>query len=397
MPVTSATNNSLEYQKHTSSDGPHTGEWVLTNVADCSQLGTRQRIEEKAAKLIQAIPTSPATPKPADGASGTGHDTSKQEAERRVLEAERRLQEMERRLTAAEVRATEAEERLIAAEGRVTEAEKRLALTTASLTECEEKLQHLESQWVVERREIQLTGPELGRGGWATVSVATFRGVHVAAKCVHDQIISPYNIYLFEREMDMAARIRHPNLLQFIGATRRGQLIILTELMPTSLRRELESRQEHDLMPLEQVTSIALDVARALNYLHLMQPHPLIHRDISSANVLLEPLPNSRWRAKVSDYGTVNLLQELQTVNPGNPTYAAPEANDPTQQSTKMDIFSFGVLLIEILTGEFPAIDKRARQLLKISHQSLLALVQSCLSEHKEERPSASDIISQLN
>ncbi len=47
---------------------------------------------------------------------------------------------------------------------------------------------------MVERREIQLTGPELGRGGWATVSVATFRGVRVATKCIHDQIISHYNL-----------------------------------------------------------------------------------------------------------------------------------------------------------------------------------------------------------
>ena len=110
----------------------------------------------------------------------------------------------------------------------------------------------------------------------------------------------------------MAARIRHPNLLQFIGATLEGEMVILTELMPTSLRRELKKQP----MTHNQATGIGLDVARAPNYLHLMQPHPLIHRDISSANVLLEPLPNSRWKAEVSDYGTVNLLQQLDTVCP---------------------------------------------------------------------------------
>ena len=211
------------------------------------------------------------------------------------------------------------------AEDRATDAERSLAVSEESLRECEENLQRLETQWVVGRREIQLTGPELGRGGWATVSVATFRGVRVAAKRIHDIILSAHNVSLFKREMDMAARIRHPNLLQFIGATIRGELIILTELMPTNLRRELESRQENDIMPLEQVISIGVDVARALNYLHLMQPDPLIHRDISSANVLLQPLPNACWRAKVSDYGSVNLLQEgCRPCNPGNPTYACP-------------------------------------------------------------------------
>ena len=127
----------------------------------------------------------------------------------------------------------------------------------------------------------------------------------------------------FKREMDMASRIRHPNLLQFIGATQEGQMVILTELMFTSVRRELE--REVDFSP-EAVSPIALDVARALNYLHLMRPDPLIHRDISSANVLLQPLPHGHWRAKVSDYGTVNLQRNLTTVYPGNACYSAPEA-----------------------------------------------------------------------
>ena len=226
--------------------------------------------------------------------------------------------------------------------------------------ECERMLEELESEkqqqqqqveayWAVERREIQLTDQEIGRGAWATVSVAVFRGARVAAKCVHSQIISPHNIQLFKREMDMAARIRHPNLLLFIGATLQGEMVILTELMSTSLRKELE--REYQLTP-RLAIAIGLDVARALNYLHLMRPHPLIHRDISSANVLLESLPNGRWRAKVSDYGTVNLQRNLTTSNPGNPCYSAPEAYNPSQQSPKMDIFSFGALLTEMLAGK---------------------------------------------
>ena len=56
----------------------------------------------------------------------------------------------------------------------------------------------------------------------------------MAAKVIHNQILSQHNIQLFRHEMDMAARIRHPNLLQFIGATQEGEMVILTELMPTS-------------------------------------------------------------------------------------------------------------------------------------------------------------------
>ena len=336
-------------------------------------------------------------------------ETAETRAERRVEEAERekerRVSEVEREKEIAETRRQEAErvamgrqqeleEEARVCRDRAAQAERRLALSEQSSREREEQLQRLENQWVVERREIQLTGRELGRGGWATVSVATFRGARVAAKLIHDDIVSPYNIRLFRREMDMASRIRHPNLLQFIGATNVGQMVILTELMPTSLRREI--RRECQLSP-RLTISIGLDVARALNYLHLIQPHPLIHRDISSANILLEPLPNHCWKAKVSDYGTVNLLQRLDTICPGNPSYASPEANDPNQQSTKMDIFSFGVLLLEMLTGEFPDCDNRASQLCKVLHQSLLSLIQRCLEQRKEDRPTASDIITDMN
>ena len=272
---------------------------------------------------------------------------------------------------------------------RAVEYEQRLRLY-------EEQLSRQETQWVVRREEIQFTGPELGRGGWATVSVALFRGTHVAAKVIHHQILSQHNRQLFKREMNMAARIRHPNLLQFIGATLEGEMVILTELMPTSLRKELEKESQH--LSMTVLTSICMDVARALNYLHLMRPDPIIHRDISSANVLLEPLPNSCWRAKVADYGSINLLHKVQTTVPGNPTYAAPEASkDPQQQSPKMDIFSFGVLIIEMLTGVLPPPEERFRLMSSIKHPLFLSLVRRCLKQKIQDRPTASDIIAEFN
>ena len=140
-----------------------------------------------------------------------------------------------------------------------------------------------------------------------------------------------------------------------------------------------------------------IDVARALNYLHLMKPNAIIHRDISSANVLLDPAPNNTWRTKVSDYGSVNLLRKLQTAAPGNPTYAAPEAHNPAQQSPKMDIFSFGVLLIETCTARFPDVDIRERLLQSIRDRGMVDLIRQCTAEGIDIRPSASDIIRQLN
>ena len=191
----------------------------------------------------------------------------------------------------------------------------------------------------------------------------------------------------------MAARIRHPNLLQFIGATREGEMVILTELMPTSLRAELRG----GYFNAAQATSIGGDVARALNYLHLMQPHPLIHRDISSANVLLEPLPNG-WRAKVSDYGSANFMNAVGTVAPGAQVYAAPEAHYPNQQSPKMDTFSYGVLLIEMCVRRFPesSPEHREPQILQIQWPAMVSLVRRCTNERPADRPSMRDIMELL-
>ena len=94
---------------------------------------------------------------------------------------------------------------------------------------------------MVRREEVELTEETLGTGGWGEVKVANFRGLRVAAKFLHKVIISNYNRRQFSREMAMAAKIRHPNMLLFIGATREGEAVILTEIMPTSLRRELET------------------------------------------------------------------------------------------------------------------------------------------------------------
>ena len=325
------------------------------------------------------------------------------QAEERTQAAERRLHDLQQRAHDSEQRAHDAEQRSLGAEQRTTAVERRLHETEQRARESERRARQAEvvvqqnqqeSHWLVQRREIELTEEERGRGGWAVVKVANFRGTRVAAKCFYQQIlVSRYNRQLFNREMNMAARLRHPNLIQFIGASLEGEPIILTELMTTSLRTELERG------PIEHahITSISLDVARALNYLHLMQPHPIIHRDISSANVLLDPLPGNQWKAKISDYGSVNILRELRTVGPGSPVYAAPEGSIPAEQSPKMDIFSFGVLLVEMLTDEFPAEDVCQRLLDSINHAGFVDLIRRCLREEKERRPSANEIITNIS
>ena len=248
--------------------------------------------------------------------------------------------------------------------------------------------------WLIEREEVVMTEEVLGSGGWGEVKVGIFRGTRVAVKCLHQLIVSEYYLQLFSREMDIASRVRHPNLLQFIGATRVGNPIIVTELMPTSLRKELEKYP----MTKPQVISIGIDITLALNYLHLWKPHPILHRDVSSANVLLEPSARGKWKAKLSDYGSANLQENVHTAGPGNPVYSAPEATTPKLHSPAMDIYSVGILLVEMATGQFPSSVsfEREVQIREVKWPLMKDLVYHCTDVDAKSRPSSKTLLNEL-
>ena len=293
-------------------------------------------------------------------------EREREREEKRVLEfrareAELRVRELERErveLQKAQARPNVLQHRLEEVERR--EYEKSVVQEQAIASE------QRGPSWEVMEEELEVTEETLGIGGWAVVKVAKLK---VAAKCLHSQLVYDYHRHLFRREMDVAARVSHPNLLRFLGARLEGGMAILTEFMPTSVRALVRRPRQH--LPLQHLLSIAVDVARALNYLHNMTPDPIIHRDLSSANVLLQPSPDGGWLAKVSDYGTANFQSQLQTENPGSPVYTAPESNNPALQSPKMDIFSFGVLLVEMCTCDFPAPERRAELMESIRHEAL--------------------------
>ena len=111
---------------------------------------------------------------------------------------------------------------------------------------------------------------------------------------------------------------------------------------------------------------------------------------------LLEPLPDQQWRAKVTDYGSVNFQRQLRTVGPGSIVYASPEAGNPALQSPKMDIFSFGVLLVEMCTAEFPEVSARERLIASIRDPEWVGLIRRCAHQSGDDRPSADQIIAEL-
>ena len=252
--------------------------------------------------------------------------------------------------------------------------------------------------WVVTRQEIRISEKLLGTGGWGSVKEGMFRGCKVAVKSIDNEIISPYNLELFSREMNMAARCRHPNLMQFIAATDEGTPLIVTELMHTSLRKILQQGQLHSY----QIIPILVGIACGLNYLHKTTPNPILHRDISSANVLLNPLPDNQWHAKLSDFGSANFMRASHTVGAGNPSYAAPEAFRPEGPHTPaMDVFSFGVLMYEMCSRRFPTQKPNPSMLdnvrWDVTESRLVGMIRSCLSHDIQGRPSMGYLIFGLN
>ena len=208
-----------------------------------------------------------------------------------------------------------------------------LCETKEKLTKCESLLTTRE--WLISRDEIEIMREKfLGEGSYGKVFKGRYRGFVVAVKEL--KCLSTFRERdLFEREMDIASRCRHPCLLQFIGATQDAKTsLFVTELMESSLRKLLEKRQLSE----KEIVVISLDVAHALNYLHQRKPKAIVHRDVSSANVLLWK-QNGEWRGKLGDYGTVKFLQEIMTVAPGAMIYGAPEVGCPHNQTVKVSFF----------------------------------------------------------
>ena len=197
-------------------------------------------------------------------------DENARRAEERAAKVEKEVMDTKQQNEAMQqqirLQAQQADEIARAAEERATRAEQELRLSRLQAAaqlrnQISQNPEHITSSWRVERDEIEvMEGNPLGVGGWGEVRVAMFRGVKVAAKFMHEDIMSTHNRDLFIREMNMAASVRHPNLLLFIGATLDdNKPVILTELMPANLRSIIS------VLVRDHIISIGTDVPCGLN------------------------------------------------------------------------------------------------------------------------------------
>ena len=220
--------------------------------------------------------------------------------------------------------------RLQTLEKELRDQEQENVVQKKALLQANESIANYKSQletrdWVISRDDIKETGPSLGSGSYGSVFQGRYCGCVVAIKKPHC-FLSPRERKLFQREMDIASRCRHPCLLQFIGATNDEENpLLVTELMEKSLKKLLYQQSNEKLSDAE-IAIICLDVARALNYLHQRKPTPIVHRDVSSPNVLLWRR-SKKWRGKLSDYGTARLVEGMMTKSVGASRYSAPEAD----------------------------------------------------------------------
>ena len=266
----------------------------------------------------------------------------------------------------------------------------------------------------------------LGTGSYGGVCKAKCDGLLCAAKIMHPTLFDLRDpgttSYLrrFVEECHLLSLARHPNIVQYLATYRDPEThlpVLLLELCDESLCRFLE--QSVEPLPYHIELNISHDIALALVYLHT---NGLIHRDLTGNNVLMI----AGVRAKVTDFGmfklaSVNPRMTPLTLCPGNLQYMSPEAlEEPPSYTVKLDIFSFGVLLIQIMTRQFPnpgprfQVDPRYQddnvrvmvpetqrrrahlQLISSSH-SLKAIAMTCLKGKERERPSAQQLSNTLS
>ncbi|GMJ02989.1 PATTERN-TRIGGERED IMMUNITY (PTI) COMPROMISED RECEPTOR-LIKE CYTOPLASMIC KINASE 1, PBS1-Like 39 [Hibiscus trionum] len=188
-------------------------------------------------------------------------------------------------------------------------------------------------------------------------------------------------------EVNLLGVVEHPNLVKLVGYCaeddERGiQRLLIYEYMPNGSVENLLSEQSETTLSWAMRLKIAQDAARGLAYLHEGMDFQIIFRDFKSSNILLD----DQWRAKLSDFGLARLgpsegLTHVSTAVVGTMGYAAPEYVQTGRVTCKIDVWSYGVFLYELITGRRP-FDKN----LPKSEQKLLEWVKPYLSKAKKFR-----------
>ncbi|XP_015169677.1 serine/threonine-protein kinase EDR1 isoform X3 [Solanum tuberosum] len=257
-------------------------------------------------------------------------------------------------------------------------------------------------EWNIDFSEL-IVGTRVGIGFFGEVFRGKWNGTEVAIKVFLEQDLTAENMEDFCNEISILSRLRHPNVILFLGACANPpHLSMVTEYMEMgSLYHLIHVSGQKNRLSWQKKLNMLRDICRGLMCLHRMK---IVHRDLKSANCLV----NKRWTVKICDFGLSRIMTDASmrdSTSAGTPEWMAPELirNEPFTE--KCDIFSFGVIMWELCTLNRPwegippdrvvyAVANEGSRL-EIPEGPLGRLIVDCWAE-PNERPSCEEIFSRL-
>lgn len=252
---------------------------------------------------------------------------------------------------------------------------------------------------------------ELGSGTFGTVYLGKWRGATVAIKRMHNHCFADASDKRTEfwNEVSRLASLNHPNLVAFYGVVLDGpggSVATVTEYVDGSLRQVLQGQKKMDQ---GRKLLVALDIAICMEYLHA---NKIVHFDLKSDNLLLNLRDTRHPVCKVCDLGLskVKCRTFVSGGVRGTLPWMAPELMDGTRVCEKVDVYSFGIVMWELLTGKEPYSDLHYGMILGGIVSNTLrpevpedcdkmwrSLMEECWSNEPAERPTFTEIARRLS
>ncbi|RZC55001.1 hypothetical protein C5167_013865 [Papaver somniferum] len=257
--------------------------------------------------------------------------------------------------------------------------------------------------WEIDARLLTFEN-KVGSGSFGDLYKGIYCTQEVAIKVLKAERVSAEMQREFAQEVYIMRKVRHKNVVQFIGAcTRPPSLCIVTEFMSGGSIYDFLHKQK-GFFKLPSVIRVAIDVSKGMNYLH---QNKIIHRDLKAANLLMD----ENKVVKVADFGVARVQAQsgVMTAETGTYRWMAPEVIEHKPYDHKADIFSFAIVLWEMLTGKLPyeyltplqaavgVVQKGLRPTIpKDTHPKLVRLLEHCWQQNPSLRPDFSEIIEAL-